>query len=160
MLVGKLLLRGKKYKEAETRLAKVVESMSAGDPAEADGPGVPDREPDRPGQDGRHAEKELDRPDRRHARTRASAASPTRLLGDYHMKKGQSGRGVLELPPRGCPVQRGRRAHARALYQLAKLFDKVKKDPLRGKECLTRLLDKRFEGSPYQKLVPKGDTKE
>ena len=42
----------------------------------------------------------------------------------------------------------------KALYQLATLFDKVKKDPIRGKECLERLRDKRFAGTTAQKLLP------
>ena len=42
---------------------------------------------------------------------------------------------------------------AKALYHLVGLFDKVKKDPIRGKECAARLLDKRFAGTAYQRLL-------
>jgi hypothetical protein len=44
--------------------------------------------------------------------------------------------------------------HARALYHLARLFEQVKKDPTRGRQCRDRLLkDKEFAGTEYQALA-------
>jgi tetratricopeptide (TPR) repeat protein len=47
-----------------------------------------------------------------------------------------------------------REEHAKALYYLSILFEKVKKSPLRAEACRTRLLtDKLFTGLEYQKLA-------
>ena len=43
--------------------------------------------------------------------------------------------------------------HARALYNLSKLFDQVKKDEARAKECRNRLKEKEFNGLDYQQRV-------
>ena len=40
--------------------------------------------------------------------------------------------------------------HARALYNLSKLFDSVRGDAQRAKECLDRLKDKSLDGTEYQ----------
>lgn len=53
-----------------------------------------------------------------------------------------------------------RQEHARALYQLSKLFEQVRKDATRAGECRKRLVeDKQFAGSEYQKRAAKEDTK-
>jgi hypothetical protein len=47
-----------------------------------------------------------------------------------------------------------REEHAKALYQLSKLFDQVKKDPTRAHQCLERLAtDKEFAGLELQKTA-------
>jgi hypothetical protein len=53
-----------------------------------------------------------------------------------------------------------REEHAKALYYLAILFDKVKKSPARAQFCRDRLLtDKLFAGLEYQKLAAKESQK-
>lgn len=47
-----------------------------------------------------------------------------------------------------------REEHAEALYHLAKLFDQVKQDPSRARQCQERLVkEKEFVGTKYQKLA-------
>jgi hypothetical protein len=41
--------------------------------------------------------------------------------------------------------------HAKALYHLSTLFDKVKNDRARAKQCADRLKDKQFAGTLYQR---------
>ena len=43
-----------------------------------------------------------------------------------------------------------REEHARALYNLWKLFESVRADAQRSKECLKRLKDKSLAGTEYQ----------
>jgi tetratricopeptide (TPR) repeat protein len=45
--------------------------------------------------------------------------------------------------------------HAKALYNLAKLHDEVKKDTARARNCKERLMDPRFRETEYQKLAEK-----
>ena len=158
VFVGKLFLRGKQYKEAEERLKKVVESMSAGDLQ-------------RPlaqayliesqlGQDKTAtAEKDIAAliGGTSDARVRGVAYA---LMGDFHAKKGRQAEAFWSYLRVDALYNEDAEAHARALYNLSTLFDKVKKDPLRGKACLEQLLDKRFEGSPYQKLAQAATKKE
>ena len=81
-------------------------------------------------------------------------------MGDLHTKKGQQAEAFWNYLRVDAQYSEDTDAHARALYQLSTLFDKVKKNPLRGKMCLDQLLDKRFEGSPYQKLAQDAKKKE
>ncbi|MFM7151594.1 MAG: hypothetical protein ACKO23_17350, partial [Gemmataceae bacterium] len=46
---------------------------------------------------------------------------------------------------------------ARALYHLVELFDKVRKDPQRGRECAARLREARFANTAYPKMLPRDD---
>jgi hypothetical protein len=49
-----------------------------------------------------------------------------------------------------------REEHAKALFELSKLFVQVKKDAARAERCLDRLInDKEFAGSTFQKLAAK-----
>jgi len=53
-----------------------------------------------------------------------------------------------------------REEHAKALYHLSTLFEKVKKNPARAQACRDRLLtDKLFAGLEYQKLAAKESQK-
>ena len=158
VFVGKLFLRGKQYKEAENRLSKVVESMS-------------DTDLQKPlakafliesqlGQDKtENAAKDIAAliGGTSDARVRSVAYA---LMGDFHAKKGQQAEAFWSYLRVDAQYNEDTEAHARALYNLSTLFDKVKKDPLRGKACLEQLLDKRFEGSPYQKLAQEATKKE
>ena len=158
MLVGKLFLRGKKFTEAEARLKKVVDSMSAGDLqrplAQAyliESQIGLDKTAD--------TEKEIAALIGSTSDTRVRSVAYG-LRGDLHMKKGQQAEAFWNYLRVDAQYNEDPEAHARALYHLSTLFDKVKKDPLRGKDCITRLLDKRFEGSPYQKLAQDAAKKE
>ena len=106
ILVGKLYLRGKQYKEAEARLSKVVETMSGSD-LQKTWPRRTSSRANSARQDGDRREGRR-RADRQHQRP----ARPQRRLrparGVPHQEGATAG-GVLGLPPRRRPVQRGRR---------------------------------------------------
>lgn len=158
LLVGKLYLRGKQYKEAEGRLKKVVETMSAGDLQKPLAQAYLIASRIGLGQT-TTTEKDITEllGNTSDPRVRSVAYG---LRGDYYLEKGQPAEAFWNYLRVDAQYNEDPEAHARALYQLSSLFDKVKKDPLRGKDCLNRLLDKRFEGSPYQKLAQDAVKKE
>jgi hypothetical protein len=158
LLVGKLLLRGKKYKEAEDRLGKVVAAMSAGDAQKPLAQAYLIASQIGLGQTKETEKKIADLlGGTSDPRVRSVAYA---LRGDYFLEKGQQNEAFWNYLRVDAQYNEDPEAHARALYHLATLFDTVKKDPIRGKDCLTRLLDKRFEGSPYQKLAQEAAKKE
>jgi predicted negative regulator of RcsB-dependent stress response len=152
ILVGRLLLRGKKYADAQTRLEKLDGSMSADD---AQKPFVlaflAESKIGQNKLDG--VEKQL--------KTVIASSSDGRLrgvawalLGDYYRVKDQQAEAFWAYLRVDARYNDDPEAQAKALYYLAKLFDEYKKDPLRGKDCIRRLRDKRFAGTAYQKMLP------
>jgi tetratricopeptide (TPR) repeat protein len=152
VLVGRLLLRGGKPADAQQRLEKLLATMSAEDAQ-------------RPFVQAYLAESKISQ-DRLTGVDRELAgviqnSSDTRLrgvaynlLGDYYRKKGQPQEAFWAYLRVDALYNEDAEAQAKALYHLAKLFDEVKKDPIRGKDCLRRLRDGRFAGTTYQKLLP------
>ena len=151
LLVGKLLLRGGKFAEAEKRLAKLSATISRDDPqalvvraylAES-----------RMGQnDLASVEKELTEVIRASADGRLRGLAHN-LLGDYHRKKNEPGEALWQYLRVDALYQEDAEEQAKALYHLAGLFDKVKKDPIRGKDCAAKLMEKRFAGTVYQRML-------
>jgi tetratricopeptide (TPR) repeat protein len=152
ILVGRLLMRGGKFADAQTRLEKLAGTLSDGDlqkpfvlayVAES-----------KIGQnkfDG--VQKELD------AVIKGSSDGKLRgvaynLLGDLHRKSGRLDDAFWAYLRVDALYHDDIDEQAKALYHLADLFDKVKKDPARGKDCLRRLRDKRFVGTAFQKKLP------
>lgn len=153
VLVGRLLSRGGKYREAETRLSRLLQELSQGDPqypfvraylieAKVGQNKVDD------------ALKEL----------RGVIATSTdgrlrglayNLLGDYFLKKGQQEDAFWAYLRVDVQYNDSPEEQAKALYHLVTLFDKVKKDPIRGKACLARLMAAGFNNTRYQKLAEK-----
>jgi hypothetical protein len=158
ILVGRLLLRGTKYADAEKRLEKLNSSMS-------------DADVQRPLvqaylAESRIGQNKLDTVEK-DLKTLIHASADNRvrgvaynLLGDLYLKKGQGEDAFWSYLRVDALYNDDIEEHAKALYRLVTLFDKVKKDPIRGKECADKLQGKRFFGTTYQKLAKPGETKE
>jgi tetratricopeptide (TPR) repeat protein len=73
------------------------------------------------------------------------------LLGDYWLQKERPEDAFWHYLRVDVLYNQDREEHAKALYQLSKLFDKVKRDPIRAEECHKRLLSADFTGTSYQR---------
>lgn len=149
MLIGKLHLRAGQFREAETRLSKVVAGMSGADTQKplvilslVESQVFQDKFTT--------AQKELDAVIAGTSDSRIRGLAYV-VLGEYYLRKGQSEDAFWSFLRVDAQYNEDLEAQGRALTRLAQLFDRVKKDPIRGKDCLQRLLDKRFEGTTYQK---------
>jgi tetratricopeptide (TPR) repeat protein len=152
ILVGRLLIRGGKFADAQQRLEKLLGSLSADD----------EQKPivgtylleSKMGQD------KMDGLDRELAAViKASSDGRVRgtaynLLGDWYRKKSQPKEAFWAYLRVDTLYNDDPETHARALYHLAELFDKEKGNPIRARECLRQLRDKRFAGTTYQKMLP------
>jgi hypothetical protein len=158
ILVGRLLLRGSKYADAEKKLETLARGMSEGD---LQRPFVQAYLAEsRIGQNKMDTvEKDLKDLIRGTADNRVRGVAYN-LLGDYYTRKGQGEDAFWSYLRVDAMYSEDVEEQAKALYRLATLFDKVKKDPIRGKECADRLQSKRFNGTIYQKLAKPGETKE
>jgi TolA-binding protein len=77
-------------------------------------------------------------------------------LGDVYLKAGRSEEAFWRFLMVDTLYTQDPEEQARALYHLAQLFDKVKKDPARAQECRERLLKERqFAGAEYRHLALK-----
>ncbi|MFO0845000.1 MAG: hypothetical protein U0797_21840 [Gemmataceae bacterium] len=151
VLVGRLLLRGGKYADAEKRLQALAGAMSAGD---AQLPFVKayllESRLGRGALDG--VPKELGDVIKSSADARLCGVVHN-LLGDYHLKVSQPDEAFWHYLRVDAMYPDDAEEQAKALYNLAALFDKVKKDPIRGKECAARLMEPRFAGTTYQRRM-------
>ena len=152
ILVGRLLLRGSKYEAAEKRLAKLAEGLSEGD---AQKPFVQAYLAEaKIGQNKLEGvAKDLDNVIKGTSDGRLRGVA-FNLLGDLHGKAGKLDDAFWAYLRVDALYNDDPEEQAKALYHLSALFDKVKKDPARGEECIKRLRDKRFAGTAYQKLLP------
>lgn len=151
VLVGKLLLRLGKHAEAEARLTKLAAALSRDDPQALVVKAY--LVESRLGQKNvETAVKELTEVVRATTDSRIRGVAHN-LLGDYYRQKGQGEEALWQYLRVDALYNEDAEEQAKALYHLVELFDKVKKDPLRGKECATRLEDKRFAGTVYQRLL-------
>jgi hypothetical protein len=73
------------------------------------------------------------------------------LLGDYWLKKEKPEEAFWHYLWVDVLYHQDREEHSKALYQLSKLFDKVKNDPIRAEECRKRLLSSECTGTSYQR---------
>ncbi|MFO0927022.1 MAG: tetratricopeptide repeat protein [Gemmataceae bacterium] len=149
VLVARLLLRGGKYADAQKRLEKLMTSLSRESPF---APFVRAYLVEsQMGQDNLgQAVQELTDVIRTTSDPRAKAVAYN-LLGDFYRKKGDLESAFWQYLRTDAMYNEDAEEQAKALFFLANLFDKVKKDPLRGKECLGRLQEQRFAGTAYQR---------
>jgi predicted negative regulator of RcsB-dependent stress response len=159
LLVGRLMMRTNRFKEAETQLSGVLEKMSDDNPQKplvraylakakislGNLTGV---------------EKELTGliNGTSDARLRGAAYN---LLGDLHYKAGKNEDAFWAYLRVDALYNEDPEEQAKALYYLSDLFTKIKKaDPGRADDCARRLRDKRFAGTEYQArlIAEKGDT--
>jgi hypothetical protein len=74
------------------------------------------------------------------------------ILGDYYLKRDQPENAFWEFLRVDVQYGEDREETAKSLYYLSELFDKVKNDKVRARDCLTRLQDKaQFTGTEYHK---------
>lgn len=83
----------------------------------------------------------------------AVRAAAHNLLGDYYQAKGQPGAAFWEYLYVDTLYPQDRDEHAKALYHLSTLFDKVKNDRERAKQCADRLKGQEFAGTLYQQRL-------
>jgi hypothetical protein len=150
MLAVRYLLRTGKHDDAAAKARIIQKGMAAGDPQELKlkvylaACDVAARKFD-------SVEKELK------AVLESSAANDVKALarntlGDYYQAQGQGDKAFWEYLWVDVHYNQDREELARALYNLAKLFADVRKDPVRAKECLERLSDeKQFAGTEYHR---------
>ena len=75
-------------------------------------------------------------------------------LGDYYRAKKDDERAFWEYCKVDLLYDRDKEEHAKALYNLSKLFGRAPRNDLdRAKECLTRLKSSAFDGTLYQRLT-------
>jgi hypothetical protein len=146
ILVGKLLLRGKKYSEAETKFKALVASIS-------------DKDPQRglvqvyliQSQMGQGNAKQSEEQLKAilNATSDASVkAAAHNVLGDFLMKE-RPDDAFWNYLKVDTLYNQDKEEHAKALYFLAQLFDKLKNDPVRAQQCIDKL--HQLEGTEYQK---------
>ena len=156
--VSQMLMRAKRYPEAEKRLMVLLDSLPPGDAARA-ATQVYLVQTQVAQKKTEGAEKNL---------KDAIAGTNDALLrgmaynglGDYYREKGQTEEAFWQYLRVDTLYNLDAHEHAKAIYHLSELF-KVKKfgdrtgDPIRAKTYRERLQDKRFEETEYPKLVPK-----
>jgi len=148
MLGTQMLMRGKKYKEAETKLIAFRARLPEKDPQRAQITILMSQSQLLQGKTA-GVEKEL-----REALAATTDLYPQALghncLGDYYLAARQPEEAFWEFLKVHLMYSQDPTEHARALYNLWKLFDSVKNDPIRAQECLDRLLnDKDYIGKEY-----------
>lgn len=151
LLVARLLLRGGQFAEAQKRLEKLASTLSREAPA---APFVRAYLVESQLGQGNlaTASQELTDVIRSTSDARARGVAYN-LLGDYYRKKGELDSAFWQYLRVDAMYNEDAEEQAKALFYLSNLFDKVKKDPIRGKECLSRLLEQRFVGTAYQRLA-------
>ncbi|HZY85157.1 MAG TPA: hypothetical protein VFE78_10030 [Gemmataceae bacterium] len=149
VLVARLLLRGGKPAEAEAALKGLEAKLSTTDPQRASVVVFLAQSRLAQGQLG-----QVEAPLRAAIQNTSDAAvraAAHNLLGDYYMVKGQPEPAFWEYLYVDTLYNQDREEQAKALYHLSTLFDKVKRDPTRAKQCAERLKDKQYAGTLYQR---------
>jgi tetratricopeptide (TPR) repeat protein len=158
ILVGRLLLRGEKFGEAESWLRKLEVKLPKNDPqrgfiqaylaasqlGQNNLKGVEEqlKEAIRGSEDGR---------------LRGLAYN---LLGDYYQQRNQLEEAFWQYLRVDALYTDDPEEQAKALYQLRILFDKARRDPIRARECAQRLLkDDRLAGTAYQRKAAREEKK-
>jgi hypothetical protein len=151
LLVARLYLRAEKYADAEKKLASVDKAMAKNDPQRAYITAL--RAESQIGQNNlKQAEALLKEAIRSSSDGRLRGLAHN-LLGDYYRRKGQPGEAFWHYLRVDVLYDQDPEEHAKALYYLIGLFDRVKNDSVRSQDCAQRLRDGRFAGTRYQALA-------
>jgi predicted negative regulator of RcsB-dependent stress response len=153
ILVAKMLVRGGKYADAEARLKALSTSLAADDPQ-------------KPFIQVYLAQSQIAQNNLGQAEAQLKAvlagtadadvkALAHNFLGDYYQAKNQPEEAFWHYLRVDVLYSQEKNEHAKALYHLWKLFDKVKNDRERAQACLDRLMDKQYADSEYQKRAAK-----
>jgi hypothetical protein len=150
----RLLIRGNQHADALKKLKDLGGSFAADDPRKAKvdvyvaacsaaGGKVPEAEKQLKDLIGGKVDNE----------TKALACN---ALGDMHLRDGKSEDAFWDYLWVDVLYNQDREEHAKALFQLSKLFVSVKRDATRAEHCLDRLVnEKEFANTTYQKLAAK-----
>ena len=150
-LVLKLLMRTNRMAEAEVKLKEVEALISEGDPRRAQVLLVKAQANllnDQLNTIEVDLNKVVDSSDENFTRGKAF-----NLLGDYYLKKSKDADAFWAFLIVDTLYNQDVDEHAKALYNLSVLFDKVKNDPIRARQAKDKLLDPIYAKSEYQKKV-------
>ncbi len=150
-LVARIYLRGERYADAEKKLASVEKSMAKDDPQRAFITAF-------------RAESQIGQKNLKQAEALLNEAIRTsndnklrglahNLLGDYYRQKGVPAEAFWHYLRVDALYDQDPEEHAKALYYLIGLFDKVKNDPIRAQDCAQRLRDGKYLGTRYQAMA-------
>jgi tetratricopeptide (TPR) repeat protein len=151
ILISNMLIRGKKFDEAEKTLREVQALM-------------PEDDPQRPmiaiylcqAQIMQHKTQDVEKQLTVAVRGTSDAqvlAVAHNTLGDYYRDKQQDEDAFWEYLRVDVLYPGDREEHAKALYWLSKLYDSVKKDKAKAQECVEKLKAKEFEGAEYARKL-------
>jgi hypothetical protein len=145
-LVARLLMRGGKYADAEKKLQAVAAALS---PNDSQRPQLLVLLAQSQVQQGNLGAVEKQLRDAAAATTDPNVkAAAHNALGEYFLKKNQAEDAFWEFLRVDVLYSQDRDQEAKALYHLSKLFDKVKNDLNRSRDCKERL-QKQFADSVY-----------
>ncbi|NBR04401.1 MAG: hypothetical protein EBT92_01365 [Planctomycetes bacterium] len=150
-LVLKLLMRTNRMAEAEAKLKEVEASILEGDPRRAQVLLVKTQANllnDQLNAIEVDLNKVIDSTDESFTRGKAF-----NLLGEYYLKKNKEADAFWAFLIVDTLYSQDVDEHAKALYHLSILFDKVKNDPIRARQSKDKLLDPVYAKSDYQKKV-------
>lgn len=148
LLVARMLLHANKFTDAEQKLKSVAAGMKADDPQRAYVQVYLAQT-----QVAQGHTKEAEAPLRAALQTASEDALKAlayNALGDFYQKSKQPEEAFWQYLRVDVLYRQDPEEHARALYNLWKLFDSVRADQSRSKECLERLKGKDFAGTDYQ----------
>jgi hypothetical protein len=151
MLEARLLLRGKKFADAEAKLKRLASSL-------------PKDNPQRPRIDVYFVQAQIARGNLKDAEAKLKGAILANedadlralahnFLGDYYRLNNQPDLAFWEYLKVDTMYNQDKEEHAKALYYLAQLFDRPKNDPVRAEECLAKLKSRQYAGTLYQRLA-------
>ena len=155
--VSQMLMRAKRYPDAEKRLTALLDTLPQGDPQRAATQVYLVQS--------QVAQKKTDGAEKHLTEAIRGTSDPLLRgmayngLGDYYREKGQPEEAFWAYLRVDTMYNLDAQEHAKAIYHLSELF-KTKKfgdrtgDPARAKNYRERLQDKRFAETEYPKLVP------
>jgi hypothetical protein len=149
IFVARLFLRGGKHAEAAKKLEALRKTLAADDPQKVF--------LDVYQAQCQMAEGKADQVPAQLRGTLASSNDPSlralahNILGDYYRSKDQPEEAFWHYLKVDTLYSQDKEEHAKALYFLGSLFDKVKNDPIRAAECRDKLKGKDYAGTFYQR---------
>lgn len=150
---ARLLMRVPKFREAEEKLKQIETAMPADDPQRTfvEVYLMQSRIAQRRNLDGINTKLEQILRGGKDGSLRGLAHN---ALGDYYRAKGDDAQAFWEYCKVDMLYNQDREEHAKALYNLSQLFDKLpRNNPARAEEFLTRLKSSQFDGTLYQRLA-------
>jgi hypothetical protein len=155
LLAVRALMRSRKYAEARAQLRRMQERLLPEDASTLTRVAIYLAGCD--GAEGQlaAAEKQLKAVLEGDAETRLKALA-CNVLADRYLEAGKEDEAFWRFLMVDTLYNQDSEELARALYHLAQLFEKLRKDPARAQECRERLLqEKQFAGAEYRRLASK-----